>query len=136
MHHLHHLLLSGCIRQQKENDAYLSLIQDEVNVKEIVFDANLGDGVVIDLAITPELKREGDTRELIRAVQDLRKNAGLTPKDTPALHYFGNDDAKKFIDSVTGGIMQSCMLSQVIFDSSLDVEDAKVGDYSIKLKIF
>jgi len=128
--------LSALTTGIKIEDAYLSLIQDEVNVKEIVFDANLGDGVVIDLAITPELKREGDTRELIRAVQDLRKNTGLTPKDTPALHYFGNDDAKKFIDSVTGGIMQSCVLSQVIFDSSLDVEDAKVGDYSIKLKIF
>jgi isoleucyl-tRNA synthetase len=33
--------------------------------------------VVIDTEITPELRAEGDARELQRAIQDLRKDAGL-----------------------------------------------------------
>ena len=119
----------------KVEDKYISLIQDEVNVKEIVFDANLGDVVSIDLTITPELKKEGDTRELIRAVQDLRKNVGLTPKDTPALYYFGNDSIKKFLESVSEDLVHACVLSQVIYDNSLETEDIKVGDYSVKLKL-
>lgn len=119
----------------KVEEEYLSLIQDEVNVKEIVFDTRLGDGVTIDLTITPELKKEGDTRELIRAIQDLRKNAGLTPKDTPRLHYFGNDDVRFFVESVIQNITEACVLSQIVLDSNIEVDEVKVGDYSIKLKI-
>ena len=45
---------------------------EEVNAKKVgAFDAT----------ITPELKEEGMAREIIRAIQDMRREAGLTPKD-------------------------------------------------------
>ncbi|MFL5679607.1 MAG: DUF5915 domain-containing protein, partial [Chloroflexota bacterium] len=37
--------------------------------------------VVIDTTLTPELRAEGDARELQRAIQDLRKDAGLALDD-------------------------------------------------------
>ncbi|MBI3571982.1 hypothetical protein HY091_00385, partial [Candidatus Kaiserbacteria bacterium] len=35
--------------------------------------------------ITPELQKEGELRDLVREVQDLRKDAGLEPKDKAVL---------------------------------------------------
>jgi isoleucyl-tRNA synthetase len=37
--------------------------------------------VALDLEVTPELRREGLARDLVRAVQDLRKAAGLEVAD-------------------------------------------------------
>jgi isoleucyl-tRNA synthetase len=62
-------------------EQYIDLIKDELNVKSVLFDAELEEAAVLDIHITPELKAEGDYRELVRAVQDLRKSKGLTPSD-------------------------------------------------------
>ena len=66
------------------------LILDEVNVKNVVFDPTLSEDVVLDTTITPELKEEGELREVVRAIQDMRKKAGLSP----------HDDAVLIVDSV------------------------------------
>ncbi|MDO8470080.1 MAG: class I tRNA ligase family protein [bacterium] len=63
----------------------LELLKDEVNVKEIVFDPNISEPVVLDTVITHELKEEGWRREFVRAVQELRQDAKLSPRDPIAL---------------------------------------------------
>jgi isoleucyl-tRNA synthetase len=61
---------------------YLEIIKDELNVKDIMTDENLEAGnVTLDTTITPELKDEGGMRELVRKIQDMRKEAGFEPKD-------------------------------------------------------
>lgn len=60
----------------------LSLLTDEVNVKEIAFDETLTEKEVkLDFVLTPELVKEGDDREMARAVADARKQLGLSPRD-------------------------------------------------------
>ncbi len=54
----------------------LELIQDEVNVKEVVF----GKELKLDTTITPELREEGTVREFIRNLQEMRRDAGFQPK--------------------------------------------------------
>ncbi len=54
-----------------------SVLIEELNVKTIEF----GKEIAIDETITPELKREGLMREVIRHVQSARKKAGLNIDD-------------------------------------------------------
>jgi len=47
--------------------------------------------VVIDTELTPELRAEGDARELQRAIQDARKDAGVDLDDEVAVSVHGPD---------------------------------------------
>ncbi len=53
------------------------LIAEELNVKQVKSSAQGDLKVVFDTKITPELRLEGQVRELIRIIQGLRKKAGL-----------------------------------------------------------
>ncbi len=64
---------------------YVEILKDELNVRGAEFASGETLGVTLDMNITPELKREGEYRELVRAVQDMRKKEGLTPSDPISL---------------------------------------------------
>ena len=50
-------------------------------------------GVALDVELTPELISEGIAREVVRAVQDLRKSSGLSVEDRIELWTSGEDGA-------------------------------------------
>lgn len=56
---------------------YEQIIADEVNVKKVVH----SDTISLNKTLTDELVAEGFVRELIRAVQNTRKKAGLSVDD-------------------------------------------------------
>lgn len=61
------------------NEDLLRLIQDELNVKNVAWNAGPADmETSLDTEITPELKEEGKTRELARQIQDERKKLGAS----------------------------------------------------------
>jgi isoleucyl-tRNA synthetase len=54
------------------------LMLDELNVKDVVFKDGKGDiKTTLDTKISPELKEEADTRELVRNIQGERRSMGL-----------------------------------------------------------
>jgi isoleucyl-tRNA synthetase len=60
---------------------YGDLVKDELNVKEVVESKTITELVELNTEITSELKQEGDYRELVRMIQGIRKEKGLTPSD-------------------------------------------------------
>lgn len=68
----------------------VELLKDEVNVKDVVVEPGEAGEVSLDTTITPELQEEGEVRDLIRTIQDLRKEAALMPKDQAVLVFSGD----------------------------------------------
>ncbi|MBI2483345.1 class I tRNA ligase family protein [Candidatus Uhrbacteria bacterium] len=61
--------------------ALRAIIAAELNVKEVREDTAIPTEVDLETTLTPELLREGMVRDLIRQVNDLRKQMGLAPTD-------------------------------------------------------
>lgn len=61
----------------------LDIIKAEVNVKEVVWQKKEGSDLhaMLDTTLTESLMQEGEAREVIRRLQDLRKEAGVQVND-------------------------------------------------------
>ncbi|PIO06895.1 isoleucine--tRNA ligase, partial [Candidatus Woesearchaeota archaeon CG08_land_8_20_14_0_20_43_7] len=67
---------------QLKNEELVDILKDEINVKEVSLISGSGEiEVKLDLSISAQLKEEGMVRDLIRFIQDLRKEAGFNISD-------------------------------------------------------
>ncbi len=82
---------------EKLQEEMEEIIKEELNVKDISY----GEKVELDTNITPELKLEGQARELVRTIQEMRKRAGYNVEDRIVLGYQGmNEVFEEFGESI------------------------------------
>ncbi len=124
----------------RNNKELIELIKEELNVEEVIFDDKIKNEVGLDTRITPGLKEKGDVREIIRSIQELRKKAGLTPKDKITISFSGSDKLnqvliknKALISAETGAEdLQSKEKTKEVFDIEKEIE---IGDTKLRLAI-
>jgi len=100
------------LRKERE---LLELIKEEINVKKITF----GKSLKLDTKITPKLKEEGTVREVIRQINELRKKAGLTPKDKVLVQYFGTEGLNKILEQNKDVVLENTRTENFILKRKL-----------------
>ena len=85
------------VSPQSFNKELKSIIGEELNVKKVVVKKAKTLSVELDINITQELKNEGLAREIIRNVQQARKDAGLDVENRIILSL--NTKSKELVDA-------------------------------------
>ena len=121
-------------KEGAENTGLPGLIKDEVNVKEVIYDAGIKDDVLLDTEVSLELKEEGQARDIIRFLQDMRKRAGLKPQDSIRLSVRTEESGRAVVNKFSGGIKKTANISEIIFGEDKG-EDLELDGFSVSLKI-
>ncbi len=108
------------------------IIAEEVNVKEVV---QSGDDIVLDTQITPELKREGLMRDIVRAVQNARKQAGLNVEDRIVLSLNSQDDQVKTAIEEHVNTIKAETLATELRTASSEITEVKIDGVSLFIGI-
>ena len=87
------------------------------------------------LNITPELKAEGQVRELIRAIQELRKQEKLNPGDAVSLKVKTDRVGESLIKKFESEIKQITMIKAFSFGEADNMTEIKIDELALGLKI-
>ena len=115
--------LASAILKNKLDSVYEEILKDELNIKEIKYHEH-EEGISLDFEITPELKEEGQRREFIRFIQDLRKKEGLVPSDMVALAVAIEEVGRGLIEKWQEEIKKTAGIKEIKFvdDAWVEVE--------------
>ena len=124
-------LVQGDLATGKLDAGHEALLEDELNVGEILY----GNEFKLDTELTDSLRAKGNLRELIRAIQIMRKKAGLTPGDTITLTYHTNSDALKEVLREYEDIIKKSIMAKELIEMENNGEAADINGEKIHLAI-
>ncbi|MEK7560553.1 MAG: class I tRNA ligase family protein [Patescibacteria group bacterium] len=116
----------------------LDIVKDEINVRDIHYDETLASAIALDTVLTPDLKAEGFARELIRNIQDLRKDARLKPQDAIRCFITADAEAEKMILAFQKTIA-ACVLARPLVIGKSEKYDAmretRIDGHTVRIGI-
>ncbi|MBK5215366.1 MAG: class I tRNA ligase family protein [Candidatus Pacebacteria bacterium] len=111
---------------------YEEIIKDELNVKGIKYVPGETQSVELDMHITEDLKKEGQYRELLRAIQDIRKKNGLNPGDVVVLNIETNIEGQELINKFKSELMKAVSAKEIKVNENDGVE-IKIDQFVFKI---
>ena len=101
------------------------IVLDELNAKMYL----TAEQVQIDTTLTPELIAEGAVRELIRAVQGMRKDADLAPADRIQINIHTNEVGETALAAHDEEFRKTVGAASYTFSEQTQGEKIQAGDY-------
>jgi isoleucyl-tRNA synthetase len=89
--------------------------------------SHAGESLALDLTLTPELIRAGQVREVIRAIQEERKNIGLDVSDRITVNWNAPADLTTAINSAMSEISAEVLATKMVQNSSESSTDNELG---------
>ena len=119
-----------------ENQDLIELIKDELNIKEVVFQAGDEDKVELDIELTPALEKEGLKREIVRTVNQIRKEQGLTIYDTIMVYWWTDEGKLQDVFAEYGtGIKADILADEIIREQNNEAKEYIINNSIIYLLI-
>ena len=82
-----------------------------------------GESVALDLALSPELIAQGLVREVIRAIQEERKNSGFDISDRIVVRWRANAETAQAIKAAQEEIAREVLATEILEDASIATGD-------------
>jgi isoleucyl-tRNA synthetase len=117
------------------------IIAEELNIKQVDIYTDKGGPqtkqfIELDTKLTPELRREGLMREIVRNVQQARKKAGLEVDDRIALHLSSDNgeiqhvlEENHLVDVIRQETLATLLDGQVddkVFNTTVNIDEAEL----------
>ncbi len=138
---LNSITVNGMTDLGDSKDLYLEILKEELNIKNVEWHTEGEQSVELDLNITESLKREGLAREVVRFVQNARKEAGLDVDDRINLSLKTDSDVlssaiNEFSDYISKEALAAILTDEITtdgkFTSSHNIGDAEISISLIK----
>jgi isoleucyl-tRNA synthetase len=91
--------------------------------------------VALGLAVDDDLRREGLAREVVHAVQNVRKSAGLAVADRIRLVLGGDDELVGAAQAHEDYLAREVLAVEIDYDGSLDGEAATIEDRELRIGV-